>query len=441
MKRRDFIKTTGAGTLFSISPMGIPLKKTPQKLRIAQIGVGGKGAGDMASMDSHPAVEIVGLCDVDSDILQKAHQKYPGARVFADYRELLKSMQNEIDAVVVSTPDHMHAPISLMAMKMNKHVYCQKPLTRYVSEAREMEKVARENGLVTQMGIQVHSIYDYVLATQLIRRGIVGKVKKVIAWSPKVWGYDGPEPSGSDPVPSNVDWDLWLGDARQRPYKEGFYHRSNWRKILDYGNGTLGDMGVHIFDTPYNALELGIPLTVKNKCRKPNGFSHPEANEVTYVFPGTKHTAEKLTWIWYDGEGAPKLQKDLKLPDDDKLPDQGAMFIGENGRRFLLPHYKITPVLIVKGEYQPLEPEKYQLEKVKGKDEIDYGAESLNHYHQFVDACLGKGECSAPFSYASRLTEVMLLGVIAAQFPNKKLHWDSRIARFRENEANKFLKS
>ncbi len=440
MKRRSFIKTTGAGALAAgIFPLSLSGYSPANQLRVAQVGLGMMGVNDLNDIASHPSVKVVALCDVDSSLLQKTAQKFSGAKTFTDYRIMLNELRDDIDAVVVSTPDHIHAPVSLMAMNMDKHVYCQKPLTHYVAEAREMDKVARERNLVTQMGIQVHSFYDYKLATELIRGGIIGKVSEVIAWSPKVWGYDGAEPQGSDPVPANLNWDLWQGSAKKRAYKEGFYHPSNWRKIIDYGCGTLGDMGVHIFDTPYNALKLGVPLTVRNNCRKPNGYGHPEKNEVTYTFPGTAYTAKKLKWVWYDGEGAPKLQKKLRLPNGETLPDQGAMFIGEKGQRLLLPHFMELPRLIVKGEYQPLEIEKYDPTGALGEPVRDYAGESPKHYHQFVDACLGKDECSAPFSYASKLTEVILLGVIAAQFPGKKLHWDGANARFREEEANAFI--
>ena len=195
-------------------------------------------------------------------------------------------------------------------------------------------------------------------------------------------------------------------------------------------------MGVHIFDTPYNALELDVPRTIKNSCRKPTGFGFPENNVVTYEFPGTKHTADTLKWVWYDGAGAPDKHEDLKLPNNEELPGQGAMFIGEKGR-LLLPHFQQLPRLIVDGEYKEMDIESYNL----GAPVRDYESEGKKHYHQFVDACLGKDECSAPFSYASRLTETILLGVIAGRFPNKTLHWDSKKAKFSENEANEFLDS
>ncbi|MBN3518595.1 Gfo/Idh/MocA family oxidoreductase [Algoriphagus lutimaris] len=435
MDRRDFVKKSSIGMLgAALAPSFLGKLNAEGRLRTAHIGLGGMGMADLDAISSHDLVDVVALCDVDSDALAKAKALHPNAKTYSDYRELLKELEDEIDAVVVSTPDHTHAPASLMAMKMDKPVYCQKPLTHHVSEAREMKKMAEKKNLVTQMGIQVHSFYDYKLATLLIQSGIIGKVHTVRAWSPKNWGFDGPEPAGSDPVPSTLDWNLWQGTAPERPYKEGYYHPGNWRKVMDYGCGTLGDMGVHIFDTPYNALQLDVPETIINECRQPTGFGFPENNVVTYEFPGTPQTTEKLKWVWYDGPGAPADHEDLVLPNGDQLPDQGAMFIGEEGR-LLLPHFQQLPRKIVDGKYVEMDIESFNL----GKPVKDYDAESKKHYHQFVDACLGKDECSAPFSYAARLTETILLGVIAGRFPNQTLHWDSKKAKFSEKEANKYL--
>jgi len=440
MKKRDFLKTSLAAvsTVFlpkSIMALGI----TENKLRTAHIGIGGMGSADLKSITSHPDVLVVGLCDVDSNAIRKASEIHPNAKTYKDYRVMLKEMANEIDAVIVSTPDHTHAPASIMAMEMDKPVYCQKPLAHHVSEVRAMRKIAEEKNLVTQMGIQVHSFYDYKLATLLIQSGIIGKVSRVRAWSPKNWGYDGLKPNGSDLVPSNLDWNLWLGTAEERPFKENVYHPMNWRKLIDFGCGTLGDMGVHIFDTPYNALALDVPNTIKNRCRKPNGFGYPEKNEVIFTFPGTQYTTENFEWVWHDGKGAPKPHKELRLPNKEKLPLQGAMFMGEKGR-LLLPHFMESPRLIVDGEYQPIEVKKFDPEGKLGISVNDYERDAPKHYHQFVEACLGRDETSAPFSYSSRLTETILLGVIAGRFPNKTLHWDSQKAVFKENEANVFLK-
>ena len=472
MKRRHFVKSGVALASIAALPSSILALAKDGKLRTAHIGVGGMGMEDLKAFVSHDQVEVTALCDVDSNHLAAAQKLHPNAKVFSDYRKMLDELGSSVDAVVVSTPDHSHAPASLKAMEMGKPVYCQKPLTHHVSEARAMAALAKEKNLVTQMGIQVHSFYDYKLATLLIQSGIIGKVNTVRAWSPKNWGYDGPAPTGSDPVPETLDWNLWLGTSADRPYKENVYHPGNWRKLVDYGCGTLGDMGVHIFDTPYNALELDVPKTITNKCRKPNGFGYPENNIVTYEFPGTKYTTNDFKWVWYDGKGAPEDHEDLILPgsenksskkaksndkeatvkdkmsletkvtDESSLPEQGAMFIGEKGR-LLLPHFMQLPKKIVDGKYVDISTEISAIEKANnmGKPIRNYNSEGPKHYHQFVDACLGKGSCTAPFSYSARLTETILLGVIAGRFPNKTLHWDNKKAKFSEEEANQYLYS
>jgi len=423
MKRREFLKNTALfGSSVTFLPSAVWASSKRARLRTAHIGVGGMGGADLNAISSHDLVDVTALCDVDTTNLATASKLHPKAKGFADYRKMFDAIGKDIDAVIVSTPDHTHAPASIRAMEMGKPVYCQKPLTHHVTEARAMRKMAEENKLITQMGIQIHSWDQYRGSVELIQSGLIGKVKTVRAWSNKNWGYDGLAPEGSDPIPGTLDWNLWLGTSPERAYKEKIYHPGQWRKLLDYGCGTLGDMGVHIFDTPYTALALDVPKTVKTKCRKPTGFGHPENNIVTYEFPGTEYTTKKLKWVWYDGPGAPGTHKDLNLPNNEKLPEQGAMFIGEKGR-LLLPHIDF-PKLIVNKQYE----------------EIDFPElEKANHYHQFVDTCLGTDSCSAPFSYAARLTEAILLGVVANRFPNKKLHWNNEASTFSEAEANLLL--
>ncbi|MFT4533837.1 MAG: putative dehydrogenase [Saprospiraceae bacterium] len=440
MKRREFIKNSAAvASVVVVLPFCANAKAiTNNKLRTAHIGVGGMGLEDLKAMASHSDVVVTALCDVDSLRLAAAQALYPKAKIYADYRKMLVEMKDGIDAVVVSTPDHTHAPASLKAMELGKAVYCQKPLTHHISEARAMNDMAKAKSLVTQMGIQVHSFYDYKLATQLIQAGAIGKVNTVHAWSPKNWGFDGPKPEGADPIPEQLDWNLWLGTAQEKAFKEGAYHPGNWRKIIDFGCGTLGDMGVHIFDTPYNALALDVPRTIKTECRPANGYGFPEKNVVTYEFPGTKYTTDSFKWVWYDGEGAPSEHSELVLPNGDKLPEQGAMFVGEKGS-LLLPHFMELPKLLIDGKYQDLDMSILNDPKEFEVPVRDYGIESPKHYHQFVDACLGKGECTAPFSYAARLTETILLGVIAGRFPNETLHWDAASGKFAEAKANQYL--
>jgi predicted dehydrogenase len=436
--RRSFLKQSGALASLTFIPSTVWANIKQQKTRTAHIGVWGMGFEDLKAIASHQNVEVAALCDVDSKNLAGASKSFGSAKGFADYRRLFEEMKGKIDAVIVSTPDHTHAPASVMAMEMGLPVYCQKPLTHHVSEARAMARLAEDKKLVTQMGIQVHSFYDYQLATKLIQSGIIGKVHTVHAWSPKNWGYDGPAPSSTSIAPDHLDWNLWQGTASERAFSKELYHPMNWRKIMDYGCGTLGDMGVHIFDTPYNALALDVPKTIVNSCRQPTGFGFPEKNKVVYTFPQTPFTTEELTWIWYDGEGAPELSNDLKLPNNEVLPDQGAMFLGEKGN-LLLPHFMQLPRLIVDGVYEPLDSEIANYNDELGGPTQDYNTESNKHYHQFIDHIRGDGQVSAPFSYASKLTETILLGVVAGRFPNQTLNWDREKAQFSQTEANQYL--
>ena len=451
MKRRTFIRHSAllaaaplavscGGSETATSETAAITGTATSRLRTAHIGVGNMGLEDLKAVASHAAVDVTALCDVDATYLQAASELFPKAKTYKDYRVMLSELGDGIDAVVVSTPDHSHAPASLKAMEMGKPVYCQKPLTHHVSEARAMRKMAADKNLVTQMGIQVHSFYDYKLATLLIQSGLIGKVSTVHAWSPKNWGYDGPAPTTTDPVPDTLDWNLWLGTSAERPYTAEVYHPGNWRKLVDYGCGTLGDMGVHIFDTPYNALALDVPLTISTECRPPNGFGFPENNVVTYTFPATEYTTEEFKWVWYDGPGAPPKTGVFALPNGDELPEQGALFIGEKGT-LLLPHFMELPRLLRDGAYVDISAEIAAQEKQHNMPEPvrDYASESPKHYHQFVDACLGKGDTTAPFDYAARLTETILLGTIAGRFPGQTLHWDNATARFEEEEANAYL--
>jgi hypothetical protein len=331
--------------------------------------------------------------------------------------------------VVVSTPDHTHAPAAMLAMQHGKPVYCQKPLTHQVYEARQLRRIAEEKGLATQMGIQVHSSAPYRRAVRMIQSGVIGPVRRVFAWSNKNWGYDGGPLTNIQDPPATLDWNLWLGTAAERPFVPGAFHPGNWRKLIDFGTGTLGDMGVHIFDTPYAALELTAPRWARTTCRPPTHVGHPERNVVEYEFPQTRHTTESLLWTWFDGDWAPPNVADLDLPaawhlDALELPGQGSLFVGEAGV-LLLPHV---------GEAK-LFPES-QFGSV-ARPEVAEG----NHYHEWVDACLGEGTTSASFSYAGPLTEALLLGVVANRFPETQLEWDAENFRITNVEAaNALLK-
>ncbi|MCC9600739.1 Gfo/Idh/MocA family oxidoreductase [Stieleria sp. JC731] len=429
INRRQVLKSGSAAIgasfgLACLSPAKAFAQTSPmQKLRTAHIGVGGMGGSDLNSIASHSSVEVAALCDVDSARLAAALEKHPNAKTFTDYREMISSLGDSIDGVVVSTPDHTHAPAAMTAMNAGKPVYCQKPLTHEVFEARRLREVAQEKGLVTQMGIQIHSHRVYRQAVKMIQDGVIGKVKEVHAWSNKNWGYDQPELPMASPVPESLDFDRWLGTADARDYVPGVYHPGNWRKLIDFGTGTLGDMGVHIFDTPYGALELTAPNWAKTDCRQPTGIGHPERNVVEYEFPQTKYTTKTMKWKWYDGSFAPPEPTAVGLPEGTALPGQGSLFVGEEGH-LLLPHISEAVLFPV----------------AKFKDYKRPDVEGANHYHQWVDACMGNGETSAPFSFGGPLTEALLLGVVANRFPNQALNWDAEGLKITNNDrANKLL--
>ncbi len=424
LPRRDFLKASAAFGAFGILSSSGAAFSPNEKLRTAHVGVAGMGGADLKQVSSHAGVEVAALCDVDSGVLEEAAADHPKAKTFADYREMIASLGDSIDAVIVSTPDHTHAPAAMTAMNHGKPVYCQKPLTHEVFEARQLRVVSKEKGIVTQMGIQGSSGKEYRSATQLIQAGVIGKVSRVYAWSFKNWGFDGPAPAKADAVPDTLDWNLWIGTAPMRPYKEKVYHRRNWRKIVDFGTGTLGDMSVHIFDTPYRALALTAPNQAKTTCRPPTGFGHPEKNIVQYEFPGTKYTTNRLLWTWFDGAYAPPETDNLPIPKEVSLPRQGSLFVGEEGT-MLLPHVA-APQLFPTKKFQ---------------DQAYPDIEDRNHWHVWVDACRGEGRTESDFGYAGPLTESLLLGVVANRFPGQKLKWDTKNLRVTNlSEANELIR-
>jgi predicted dehydrogenase len=395
--RRTLLAASAAAALARRAPA-----RQDRTLRLATVGCGGMGGSDLNAIASHPAVKVVALCDVDAGNLAAAGRKYGGARTYRDYRKMFAEIAGEIDFVNVGTPDHMHTAPAMTAINLGKHVYVQKPLTHDVLEARRLAEAARAKNVRTQMGIQVHSAREYRAAVRVIQEGAIGRVVEAHSWSNKKWGFVGTRPAGSDPVPDSLDWDLWLGTAPERPYKRGLYHPGNWRKWTDFGCGTMGDMAIHILDPVAGALALTQPTTILSESDPPPPESFATKNTVRYVFPGTKHTVDPLPLTWYDGDALPSA---AGWPVE-KLPDQGSMFVGEKGF-MLLPHVGM-PQLLPADRFKAFRP-----------PSVDSG----NHWHEWVEACLGRGTPSANFDYAGPLTEFVLLGVIANRVPGKKLTW------------------
>src|SRR5947209_6422780 len=298
--RRSFLSKAGSAGIAAPFFVRELLSKPPSgTLRLAAFGANGMAFSTLDGIASHPKVKLVCVAEVDSSRLDRAVKKYPDARTYADWREMLRKERGQIDAVCVGTPDHMHAPQAISSMHMGLSVYLQKPLAHDVHEVRTLMKVARAKKVHTQMGIQIHSWREYKAAVALIQSGAIGKVKEVHTWSEKKWGDTGKLPVVADPVPSGFDWNAWLGVAADRPFVKDVYHPGNWRKRLDFGTATFGDMGCHILDPVFSALQLGSPISVRSEGAAPNGESWALDTLIRYVFPGTQYTAEKtmpLTW-------------------------------------------------------------------------------------------------------------------------------------------------
>lgn len=420
--RRSFLARSAAGTAAGLAALTRAggVHAAGGRLRLAGIGVGGMGAADLGALASHPAVDVVALCDVDTPRLGAAGERHPAARRFADFRTMFRELADGIDAVHVSTPDHTHAAAAMTALDHGKHVYCQKPLTHDVFEARRLREAVAGTKLVTQMGTQIHSTTPYRTAVRAIRGGVIGRVREVHSWSNKTWGYDGPAPTPS-PVPPTLDWNLWLGTAAERPYAEGHYHPGNWRRWCDFGCGTMGDMAIHILDPVWGSLDLTAPVAIESTSPPPPTASFGMRNQTRFTFPGTPFTTERFQLTWSDGGAMPDTTTwPLDAPAGGRLPlpDQGSMFIGEKGC-LLLPHVAM-PQLLPADTFAAtaLEP-----------------APDGNHWHLFVDACLGGPPTTASFAYAGPLTEAVLLGTIANRFPGRPLTWAADTMTIPDHDA------
>jgi predicted dehydrogenase len=423
--RRAFLKTLGTAALAAPFITSNLFAAPPsRRLRHASFGAGGMAWSDLTQIANCDNVDIVAVCDVDTSHLVDAKKKFPGARFYQDWRELLDKEEKNIDSVNVSTPDHMHAPIGISAMQLGKNVYGQKPLAHEIYEVRKMTELAHHQKVVTQMGIQIHSNVYYRLAVRVLQDGVIGKIKEVHSWCNKSWGDLTPRPEKTDPVPEGFDWNLWLGVCAERPFiGDEYYHPGNWRKRLDFGTGTLGDMGCHIFDPVFTALGLSAPISVRSEGPPPNAWNWSLNGKVIYHFSGNRLTATPtLPVTWYDGTAQPPAEI-IALIESEKLPGAGSIFVGTKGV-LLLPHFE-RPTLFPVANFAD-----YKLPHVTG----------LKHWEQFVEACRGNGQTTANFGYAGPLTETILLGNIAARFPHTDLEWNRRKMKFNLAEANQFVR-
>lgn len=428
ISRRQFLKTTATAGAVLAAPTIVRGLNLNSKLQMAGIGTEAKGWSDISAMASHERVAHVAFCDVDLARTQKARKLNPDAPVFHDYREMFAKMGDKIDAVTVSTPDHAHAIISLEALRRKMHVFCQKPLTHNVWEARQMRLQAKKSGVITRMGNQIHSHAYYRTGVHLIQSGAIGKVKRVHSWCAATGhgkSFHISRPKNPPEVPKSLNWDLWIAVAPMRPYGgDRVYHPWGWRDWQDFGNGALGDFGCHILDPVFTALEItGAPMDFTADHTGLNDEVWPAQNTVDYTFPGTKYTTGKTLKItWYDGGRLPSVGGS-HVSSTTALPRSGSLFIGEKGS-MVLPHVG-APRLYPQKNYSD-----YKIEEQA----------NLNHYHGWVDGCLSGKQPSDGFDYAGPLTEAVLLGNIAVRYRGQNLKWDPEAMKITNlEEANRWL--
>jgi len=435
ISRRDFMGAAATVAAFTIVPrhvLGGPGQIPPsEKVNIAGIGIGGQGGSDLNSLSSQ---NIVALCDVDFRHASRTFKRYPNARKYKDFRELLDKEDKNIDGVVVATPDHLHAIVSMAAIKRDKHVYCEKPLTHTVLEAKMLADAAREHEVATQMGNQGQASEGTRLTCETIWDGAIGQVREVHIWTDRplnginkwYWPQGVDRPQGKDPIPDTLDWDLWVGPAPMRPYVGNrTYNPFVWRGWWDFGTGALGDIGCHSIDPVFRALKLGYPTSVEACCTLVNNETYPVASRVTYEFPARGDMAP-VTLHWYDGGMKPPRPPELE--DGRRWDTNGALYVGDKGKMY-------------GGR---LLPESRQKEYGKPPQKLE---RSPGHYNEWVIACKGGKPAGSNFpDHAGLLAQVVLMGNIALRPELKdkmlstKLLWDAEQFKFTNMpEANQYL--
>jgi predicted dehydrogenase len=434
ISRRDFMGTAAAVAAFSVVPrsvLGGPRHIPPsEKVNIAGVGIGGQGGHDI---DQFKDQNIVALCDVDAAHAAHKFRQYPNAKRYINFRKMLDKEDKNIDGVVVGTPDHLHAIVSMAAIKRDKHVYCEKPLTHTVREARLLAEAARQHGVATQMGNQGQASEATRLVCETIWDGAIGQVREVHIWTDRplnginkwYWHQGIDRPNGEDPVPETLDWDLWVGPAPMRPYVKGVYNPFVWRGWWDFGTGALGDIGCHTMDPAFRALKLGYPTSVEACCTLVNNETYPVASRVSYEFPARGDMAP-VTLHWYDGGMKPP--RPAELEDGRTWDTNGQLYVGDKG--------KMLGCRLI--------PEARQKEYGKPPRKLE---RSPGHYKEWIIACKGGKPAGSNFpDHAGILAQVVLMGNIAIRPALKekllstKLFWDAEQFKFSNMpEANQYI--
>ncbi len=406
INRREFMKRTaltGAGLWVAGSATAAKRPSPNERLNIGVIGVGGRGDADLGGVASE---NIVALCDIDDNVLGRAATRFPMAAKYNDFRKLLE--RKDIDAVVIATPDHIHAIATLMALNQGHHVYCEKPLTHSVYEARKVVEAAARHKVATQMGNQGHSNDGARRVVELVRAGAIGPVREVHAWTDRpIWPQGIDRPTETPPVPESVHWDLWLGPAPERPYNPA-YLPFKWRGWWDFGTGALGDMACHVLDVAFWSLKLEHPTTVVAEGAPPHTETAPQWMVIQYEFPARDELPPvKLTW--YDGGKRPPSE----LFEGQAVESNGSLFIGDKGKLYVPDAY---------GDHYKLLPEAQFADYKAPEPTIP---NSPGHHAEWIQACKTGSATGSNFAYAGALTEMVLLGNVAYR-AGKKLEWDAK---------------
>jgi predicted dehydrogenase len=435
INRRRFLHSTaaaGAGFWVAQSVAAQESKSPNEKLNMASIGVGGKGTSDMQHASNYG--NMVAVCDCDEGPLNGALKRFPNAKAYTDFRKMFDEMGKSIDAVTVSTPDHTHAPASIMAMRLGKHVYCQKPLTHTVYEARLMRTLAEEKKLCTQMGNQGTAENGLRTAVEAVRAGVIGQVKEVHVWTNRPIWPQAPgimaRPKDTPPVPKTLNWDAFLGPAPERPYHSA-YHPFKWRGWWDYGTGALGDMACHTANMAFMALKLGHPISAYGECGDLNPETCPSWATVTLEFPA-RGDMGPVTWMWYEGrrggkKNLPREELVAQLPKtksksgEEQIAGSGSLLVGEKGLLYSPNDYGAAFTLLPAKNFEGYKPPAPTLPR-NGKGDDGMKAEWVRAIRA------GKPEIAmSNFTYAGMLTEAVLLGNVAMRIADgkgKKFAWD-----------------
>lgn len=413
-RRRFLAAAAGAALGVQIVPrhvLGAGQTPPSEKLNIAGIGVGGQGGSVVREM-ARQNQNIVALCDVDSKYAGHTFQAYPKAEQFRDYRVLLDK-RRDIDAVVIGTPDHMHAPITVAALRSGKHVYVEKPMAHSIEEARVMARVAKETGLVTQVGNAGHAGEGLRLTREWIQAGAIGPVREVHCWSDRpgtFWKQNLDRPAGSEPVPSTLDWNLWLAAAPERPYHH-IYLPGSWRGWFDFGTGAMGDMAVHNMDPAFYALDLGAPVAAEAQTSQPlKKESYPAWEIIRYDF-AAKGDRPAVKLYWHDGGKQPPRPAELEL--GRSLGDNGIYFVGDKGI-ILCGGWAGTPRLVPESKMKEFQRPPKTIPR------------SIGHHAEWIQACKDRKpeDAKAGFAYSGPYTEALLVGNLSVRL-QKPIEWDS----------------